>query len=1047
MWIRSYALYAPISGRDSSSPCATFQHDKARPHMAQVTRGFHHVRTLPWLARSSDVSPIEHMWVRLKHQLPPCHSIRGLEHTVQHFAGSSASRTTSGLQDVVGSRPLASRPRHPAFIMAASSVGDPTLMWPATWRWLNEAGSHGGKPTPHPHPLHPLAPHQYRDQVDLQGAAYVPQTNGLANISLVLSLTSSRGIVRRSIASSSPRLSDRLQIELSVCFAVTITEVQGQSLLKMVGLDLREDMGSSTRPVPESPYAPHIRTDVYVVIIRNYRSHGLLRVPSRDSFGSLVFSIRIAPTSDLPWRSRLGSNLGLAHRVQEIIVLPNASQKRKSQLLVTEASPHKLLDICWWVDVNNEPLSLQADALAITPQRQHDSITSPHKLLDICWWVDVNHEPLSLQADALAITPQRQHDSITSPHKLLDICWWVDVNHEPLSLQADALAITPQRQHDSITSPHKLLDICWWVDVNHEPLSLQADALAITPQRQHDSITSPHKLLDICWWVDVNHEPLSLQADALAITPQRQHDSITSPHKLLDICWWVDVNHEPLSLQADALAITPQRQHDSIMIPLVRVVHNASGSRDKLGKRKLTFHPLFEYPATGGIFDFKWQGAVAMRSSGKRSISPAGATVAPRLERPPPTKANQVRFSAGSPGFSQVVIVPDDVTGRRISSGLSRFSHPCIPALRHTHLASPSSALKTPISRAAYIVIGNAYVLAQESNLPYVCSADNINQATPTNEYAYRSQTDTEISGLGQLWLAEKSTESLGFATADQEMAPPLPYHITINATAFQWTFLLVQIAAPLSSRPTPVKIRQSPLAAHGSSVTRTCRALDPTSKMFTSPAVRGGVPPALARGRAIAGSCKEVCCGKHLTTDVEFHLEVEHSTRPHEGLLATDFPSSLAGGWLRRWRGDRRQLGVASHSCDVISAVAQVCQFYVHLFVNLETGGAISFPALATFSPETWRCGLVLAADWPVLPSPLEKSPYLFCAPDDTPQYCTASVSGVLRTYPQFLQDLLPEYLEDVLLDAREAMWFQQNGALASFRHFYSPAFRYALP
>ncbi|KAJ8871686.1 hypothetical protein PR048_028013 [Dryococelus australis] len=66
-------------------------------------------------------------------------------------------------------------------------------------------------------------------------------------------------------------------------------------------------------------------------------------------------------------------------------------------------------------------------------------------------------------------------------------------------------------------------------------------------------------------------------------------------------------------------------------------------------------------------------------------------------------------FSLGEPGsisvrvaplFSHVGIVPDDVAGWRAISGISRFPCPCIPALLHTHLASPSSALKTLMLRA-----------------------------------------------------------------------------------------------------------------------------------------------------------------------------------------------------------------------------------------------------------------------------------------------------------------------------------------------------------
>ncbi|KAJ8881325.1 hypothetical protein PR048_017806 [Dryococelus australis] len=53
--------------------------------------------------------------------------------------------------------------------------------------------------------------------------------------------------------------------------------------------------------------------------------------------------------------------------------------------------------------------------------------------------------------------------------------------------------------------------------------------------------------------------------------------------------------------------------------------------------------------------------------------------------------------SAARTAPSQVVIVPDDVAGRRVFSGISRFPHPFIQALLRTHLASPSSAFKSSI--------------------------------------------------------------------------------------------------------------------------------------------------------------------------------------------------------------------------------------------------------------------------------------------------------------------------------------------------------------
>ncbi|KAJ8873897.1 hypothetical protein PR048_024733 [Dryococelus australis] len=59
--------------------------------------------------------------------------------------------------------------------------------------------------------------------------------------------------------------------------------------------------------------------------------------------------------------------------------------------------------------------------------------------------------------------------------------------------------------------------------------------------------------------------------------------------------------------------------------------------------------------------------------------------------------------SGVAPVSSHVEIVPDDATGRRVFSGISRFPRPCIPALLRTQLTSPSSILKISMLRAAQI--------------------------------------------------------------------------------------------------------------------------------------------------------------------------------------------------------------------------------------------------------------------------------------------------------------------------------------------------------
>ncbi|GFV07034.1 transposable element Tcb2 transposase [Trichonephila clavipes] len=65
-------------------PGAIFQQDNARPHTARVAQDYlRHFQTLPWPARSSDLSPEEHVWDQLKPQMPSCHSLHDLEFAVQ----------------------------------------------------------------------------------------------------------------------------------------------------------------------------------------------------------------------------------------------------------------------------------------------------------------------------------------------------------------------------------------------------------------------------------------------------------------------------------------------------------------------------------------------------------------------------------------------------------------------------------------------------------------------------------------------------------------------------------------------------------------------------------------------------------------------------------------------------------------------------------------------------------------------------------------------------------------------------------------------------
>ncbi|GFU29006.1 transposable element Tcb2 transposase [Trichonephila clavipes] len=65
-------------------PGAIFQQDNARPHTARIAQDFlRHFQTLPWPARSPDLSPVEHVWDQFKWLIPSCHSVHDLELAVQ----------------------------------------------------------------------------------------------------------------------------------------------------------------------------------------------------------------------------------------------------------------------------------------------------------------------------------------------------------------------------------------------------------------------------------------------------------------------------------------------------------------------------------------------------------------------------------------------------------------------------------------------------------------------------------------------------------------------------------------------------------------------------------------------------------------------------------------------------------------------------------------------------------------------------------------------------------------------------------------------------
>ncbi|KAJ8893452.1 hypothetical protein PR048_006050 [Dryococelus australis] len=88
--------------------------------------------------------------------------------------------------------------------------------------------------------------------------------------------------------------------------------------------------------------------------------------------------------------------------------------------------------------------------------------------------------------------------------------------------------------------------------------------------------------------------------------------------------------------------------------------------------------------------------------------------------------------TAVAPGFPHVRIVPDDATGRRVSSGISRFPHSCVPALLHTRLTPPSSALKSSLKWPGAWV-GNTHNGVQSSSRKrFIKKLSNVSESNLT---------------------------------------------------------------------------------------------------------------------------------------------------------------------------------------------------------------------------------------------------------------------------------------------------------------------------
>uniref|UniRef100_A0A3B3SD94 Tc1-like transposase DDE domain-containing protein n=1 Tax=Paramormyrops kingsleyae TaxID=1676925 RepID=A0A3B3SD94_9TELE len=63
-----------------------FQQSNTCPHMAHVSLDYlRHVEVLTWSNRSPDLSPIEHVWDQLRHQIRPSANLQVLKGQLQHL--------------------------------------------------------------------------------------------------------------------------------------------------------------------------------------------------------------------------------------------------------------------------------------------------------------------------------------------------------------------------------------------------------------------------------------------------------------------------------------------------------------------------------------------------------------------------------------------------------------------------------------------------------------------------------------------------------------------------------------------------------------------------------------------------------------------------------------------------------------------------------------------------------------------------------------------------------------------------------------------------
>ncbi|KAJ8876840.1 hypothetical protein PR048_021287 [Dryococelus australis] len=198
----------------------------------------------------------------------------------------------------------------------------------------------------------------------------------------------------------------------------------------------------------------------------------------------------------------------------------------------------------------------------------------------------------------------------------------------------------------------------------------------------------------------------------------------------------------------------------------------------------------------------------------------------------PPTKANRVRFPAGSlQDFHMWKIVPDNDASMRDILRITRFSRPCIPALLYTHLASPSSALNTSMLRVAQISsltrdVCEVQISMERFNL--TCGQESLQIGT---QFYCGLLTGNSVPELYNLFTDGPTMEWVGFCELGKRASFHTPIYLGIKAVQDKGAAVAERRAR---SPPTKANRAQSPARSPDSRKWEPCRTMNVGRRIFS---------------------------------------------------------------------------------------------------------------------------------------------------------------------------------------------------------------------